>query len=327
MDDITAVIEVLGGSIERHEILDLGWNDRQIGEAVRGGLLTRIRYGTYAATTVWDHSSPGQRLQILTRAVIGKLGRHVVASHHSAAALHGFELFGVDLERVHLTRLDGRTGRIDAGVQYHRGRLDETELIEIDGCLVVRPDRAVIESALISGTESAMVVASSYLRGTGGGRGELLEVFDAHHADWPGSIAARSGLARADARFESVGEVRTGHLFHRFAIEAPEPQFTILDAGGRFVARCDFGWRRQRHVGEFDGMVKYGRLNPDPGDPGRVLVGEKRREDEIRDLGFGVSRVTWADLAPGRAAATAARIRADVDRSARITAHRLAAGA
>ncbi len=39
---------------------------------------------------------------------------------------------------------------------------------------------------------------------------------------------------------------------------------------------------------EFDGLVKY--------DTGTALVGEKRREDRLRALGFEVVRIIWADL-------------------------------
>ncbi len=42
---------------------------------------------------------------------------------------------------------------------------------------------------------------------------------------------------------------------------------------------------------EFDGLVKYS------GADGReALVAEKRRKDRLRDLGFQVVRVTWAEL-------------------------------
>ena len=44
-------------------------------------------------------------------------------------------------------------------------------------------------------------------------------------------------------------------------------------------------------VVEFDGAVKYAG-----GASGRALSEEKRREDPLRELGFEVVRVTWADL-------------------------------
>jgi hypothetical protein len=50
-------------------------------------------------------------------------------------------------------------------------------------------------------------------------------------------------------------------------------------------------------VGEFDGRVKYGRLLRPGQGPGDAVFEEKRREDAIRDEGWGVVRWTWSDLA------------------------------
>jgi hypothetical protein len=69
----------------------------------------------------------------------------------------------------------------------------------------------------------------------------------------------------------------------------------------------DFGWPELRTVGEFDGLVKYGRtLRPDQ-DPVDVLVAEKRREDALRAEDLGVTRWIWSDLP--RFAPVAARLR------------------
>jgi hypothetical protein len=70
-------------------------------------------------------------------------------------------------------------------------------------------------------------------------------------------------------------------------------------ADGSLAGRCDFGWRRYRTVGEFDGRVKYGRLLKPGQSPGDVVFEEKVREDELRDLRWRVVRWTWPDLSPG----------------------------
>ncbi len=58
---------------------------------------------------------------------------------------------------------------------------------------------------------------------------------------------------------------------------------------------------------EFDGAVKYGDCGPD------TLIAEKVREDRLRDLGYQVVRVCWADLA--RPTELLRRIRRAIDRS------------
>ncbi|MGY1639850.1 hypothetical protein ACI782_01795 [Geodermatophilus sp. SYSU D00703] len=52
-------------------------------------------------------------------------------------------------------------------------------------------------------------------------------------------------------------------------------------------------------LGEFDGRVEYGRALKPGQDPGEAVFEEKRREDALRDEGWGVVRWTWADLTPG----------------------------
>ena len=77
---------------------------------------------------------------------------------------------------------------------------------------------------------------------------------------------------------------------------------------GGSTAYTDFGWSRQRTVGEFDGKVKYGRLLKPGQDAGEVVYAEKLREDAIRDEGWQVVRWTWLDLRDF--GPTATRIRA-----------------
>lgn len=320
MDEIAHLLTAHGGALDRADFLDAGVRDSVIYRAHRRGLITRIRFGTYVMTSHWRSLTDTERHAVLVRSVLDKLGPAVVASHHSAAILHGLDVWGVDLDTVHLTRLDGRTGRYDSGVCYHSGALDERDAVRVGGYRCVSPARAVIESALISGTEQAMVVASSYLAG-GGDRDDLLELFHQQFRSWPGSGAADVGLGLADRRYESLGEVRSGYFFWSHAIRRPDLQVVVRDERGA-CGRVDFAWERYRHVGEFDGLMKYGRLNPDAEDPGAVVAAEKLREDRIRAQGYGMTRWTWGDLSPQRSAALAARLKADLDAS-RVRAPRV----
>ena len=102
-------------------------------------------------------------------------------------------------------------------------------------------------------------------------------------------------LSLASALSESPGESWTRLVLAGLGVEA-EQQAEIRGPDGRFVARVDFLVRGERLVIEFDGAMKYDGL-----EGRRALVSEKRREDELRSLGYRVVRLTWADLAdPGR---------------------------
>lgn len=317
MSELGPLFHAHGGALERHELLDLGWTDSAIRRAIRDGEIVRIRFGTYAHGPTWHHSNPVERHRILARAVLGKLGRHVYASHYSAATLLGIEVWGVDLSEVQVGRLDGRTDRVDAGVRYHCGAIDPASLVEVDGVLVVPPVRAAVETALVGTLETGAVAITSAMRDLGVSAAHLEDALERVRT-WAGAVTARRAAGLADARMESVGEVRSMCFFSTHAIPLPVPQHEIRDASGQFVGRSDFWWELFQHVGEFDGLVKYGRLNPYDTDVGRVLVDEKRREDAFRGLGHGVSRWTWSELGPRRSATTAERIKADLDRSRRI---------
>ncbi len=71
----------------------------------------------------------------------------------------------------------------------------------------------------------------------------------------------------------------------------------MFTPNGRFVARSDFGWPDFGVLGEFDGKTKYGELLRKPGQTAeQVLIAEKQREDQMRELGWVVIRWMWQDL-------------------------------
>jgi hypothetical protein len=318
MDDLLHVAEYNGGYLMRHQLNDIGFSDAHIRQAMRTGQLKRVRHGTYVPVASWARMTESERHRVVVRSVLAKLGPGVVASHQSAAAMHGLDLYGVDLGLVHVTRTDGRTGRREAGVVYHRGQIvADRDIREVDGWLVTEPARAVFEACSQATIESGMVVASSAMRL---GRVTAEELDDADHRfdHWLGTRRARIAIRIADPRLESVGEVRSLHMMWAHHIPHPELQFVVETVDGRVVARTDFAWIWCRHTGEFDGLFKYGRLNTYPAEPGRAVADEKIREDRVRDQLLGMSRWVWADLAPHAQSATAAAIRQGMARSKRL---------
>ena len=320
-DLILAAAGFRGGYAFRSDLLDVGLRDRHIRAALREGFLERLRHGTYAPREVTGPLSPEQRHKLIAYSIVDKLGPAVALSHHSAAIAHGCPTWGIDLSVFHLTRVDGRSGRLDAGVLYHVGAVVPSDDLTIcDGRSVMVPARAVIESCSLASVESGMVTASFALRNQTVSRVELEEL-TARLERWPGMLHVRVAVKAAEPACESVGEVRSMHMFRVAGIPRPQPQF-VLNRGDAFVARTDFGWEAFRHVGEFDGEVKYGRLNPHIGrELGQVVVEEKRREDAVRELHYGMSRWGWRDLAPSAKKGTANRIRAAMEHSRRLYRH------
>lgn len=321
MDDIFfRLAEPNGGYFARHELLDSGLTDDHIAQAVRAKVITKIRHGTYAPAVAFAALSPEGKHRVLAHSVADRLGHAVALSHVSAAAEYRCDAYDLNLDAVHLTRLDGANGRREAGVIHHTGLIvPEQDLREIDGRLIVEPVRAIAETCTLSSIESGMVTASSALRLDLVSKEELLEM--AERLDrWRGIRGARIACQLSDKRFESVGEVRSFHMCWRWNLPRPELQVEVFDSQGRLLGRTDFGWLEHRHVGEFDGLVKYGRLNPYSDDPGRAIVEEKRREDSIRGEGLGMSRWLWSEISQSQQGRTTQKIKQGLESSRRLYA-------
>jgi hypothetical protein len=189
-----------------------------------------------------------------------------VASHVSAAVLHGLPTWGLSLERVHVSRDRRRSGgRVGRHVHVH-----------------IAPLQAVVvaDTALARGLVDRTELDGALQRAM----------------RWPGSPAARRAIGFADGRSESVGESRSRVALYRAGLPDPAPQWEVRAADGRLVGRVDFGWPDLATVGEFDGRIKYGRLLRPGQQPGDAVYAEKLREDELRSLALGVVRWTWGDL-------------------------------
>jgi hypothetical protein len=296
MDGRLRNIELTNGVFTRAEILDLGYDDRFIRQALQARMITRVRHGAYCFSDTWQTAEAVSRHLIHARAVMRSLGGRVVLSHTTALLAQGVSLWGADLTRVHVTRVDGASGHVNKDVIHHEGLLDDSEIVSIDGMLMTTGARAVLEAGTVQGTESAIVSTDSALR-AGVTTSEKLAAQLAAMERWPFTQHLQLVLRLADARAESPGESRSRYLFWLCGLPAPDLQVEVRDDRGWLVGVTDFGWRKHGVLGEFDGKVKYGRLLKPGQQPGDAVFAEKRREDRLREVtGFSVFRLTWSDL-------------------------------
>lgn len=174
-------------------------------------------------------------------------------------------------------------------VHIHRGQ-GRDAYTAIDGTTCVRPALAVLGTAMVCGVEAGVVAADAALAGDLVTEADL-ECWLERLARHPSVRSARPAVEHADRRADSPGESRTRLVLHALDVGNPIPQVDIRDDSGHLVARVDFLYREQRTIVEFDELVKYGGA-----DGRQALVAEKRREDRLRDPGYQVVRVTWAEL-------------------------------
>ena len=279
--------------LSRREARAQGWSDEELGRLTRRADWTRLRRGAYL-----DARPPREdvaRHRLLVRAMLDALHRPAVVSHQSAAVLWGIPLWGLPLDRVHVTRRPGASTGASRSLHVHVARLPDDDISVIDGLVVTGPVRTVLDVARSAPLDVGVVVLDAALRtgvvDAGAVRSGLHQL-----AGTRGSRHAARVVELADGRSESVGESRSRVLLHHLGLAPSDLQFEVRTREGVLLGRTDFVWEPQRVVGEFDGRIKYGRMLRPGQQPGDVVFEEKRREDLIRDEGWPVVRWTWDDL-------------------------------
>ncbi len=193
------------------------------------------------------------------------------------------------MDQVHVARIGAGAGRRSGKLQIHSPYPPAAYTV-VDGISCVQPAVAILGTAMLCGVEPGVIAADRALAAglvTDAALHDGLHMLSRH----PSVRDARLVVDLADKRSESPGESRTRLYLQSLALGTVVPQVEVRDDNGRLVARVDFLYEQQRTIVEFDGLVKYS------GADGReALVAEKRREDRLRDLGFQVVRVTWAEL-------------------------------
>jgi len=312
-----SLIRSHGGFFSRAEAIDCGETDRTLANARREGVIVRLRRGMYAPADIYEACDDAGKHLLHARAAVFAQRGAVALTGRSAAALHGFALYQEDLAVVHLVRLDHGAPRQAARAKHHVVSRDiENDLGAYDGIIAVSPARAVWEVACRSSLESGVVTADSALRHDPGLL-EPIEELQHRFTHFPGSHQGKLAIKLADGRSESPGESVTRVQFHRYGIPMPQLQYHVVDHG-QLIGIADFYWDDHRHLGEFDGKIKYQKLlRPDETASDRVFR-EKRREDAMRADLRGMSRFIWSDVMPQNARRTMAELAHALDRSYRL---------
>jgi very-short-patch-repair endonuclease/predicted transcriptional regulator of viral defense system len=261
---------------------------------VRSGDLIRVWHGVYATKPAveWAKASPARDHALLAMAARTALGEDSVISHHSAALIHGLDLFPAASGPVTLTRPPARRcNRLKSdGVVFHTAELPAEHVTMLLGVRLTTVPRTVVDLARVSPFMSAVVTADSALR-TAANRADftskeaLLAACDAC-AGWTGIRQARRGVDFSDPRAESALESCARVIFHEHGLEPPELQFTVTGPGFRYSV--DFYWAEHRVIAEADGKMKYS-------DPQRAIR-QLDRDQRLRDLGYRVVHFTWREI-------------------------------
>lgn len=310
MDDLFTLRP--SGIFIRREAIAAGYEDKQLAKARRSGEVARIRHGAYMPASAWSKlDEVGQHLA-KAEAIVATHGTRVAFCNQTAALIHGLDMYGVDLSKVHVHLLGGGAGRTESGIQYHQAPPDQSELLPWNGGLVCAPARAAMEVAATVNVESSLVILDSALRHSAVDMEQLMALFEAFRYR-AGHTHLQIAIRLTQPGSGSVGESRSRYFFWRYHIPAPALQVEFRDSSGALLGIVDFFWEQYGVIGEFDGKVKYSKFLR-PGETAEdAMFREKQREDRIRAAtGYLFFRMVHSDLStPAR---TAQRLRETLQR-------------
>jgi len=214
-------------------------------------------------------------------------GLPAVASHHTAAALHGLHRVG-RLEPVEICVPQGHRDELWKVIVHRTRRLEECDVVDVEGIACTSPARTLIDmaakvdrpmlTALVDDSLGLGLVGRAWLKR----RAEALR-------------NGRSGVGLivnltadgAEGNFRSWLERRAAFILETGQIPRPIWNHPVHEAG-RLLGIADACWQTARLIAEFDGL----RFHSTP---------QQRRDDATRErnlvlAGWRVLRFTWQDV-------------------------------
>lgn len=284
------------GLIRRPAALAVDISDGELRAAVKAGDLIRLASGVFVEPSDRFDGPEGAdrlyRLRSIAAATTERSGGYPL-SHASAASIHDLALLHPDRQDVHITTGVGNGGTTGSGRRLHSAQLAPEEVVVVDGVRVTSLARTAVDVATQGDFAQGLTAFDGALR-AGVSRERMAEILQRRRY---GVRSARRALRYGHTDAESVGESWSRAQMIDLGMPAPVLQRTFRCAGGEY--RCDFCWG-DKLIGEFDGAIKYGRLRRRGESVADAVLREKRREDELRRLGFMVVRWVWRDLVHGR---------------------------
>jgi uncharacterized protein DUF559/transcriptional regulator with AbiEi antitoxin domain of type IV toxin-antitoxin system len=278
----------LAGIVTSGELLAAGLSWADVRGLKRRGVLVPAGWGVYARAGAKAARGPAGEYALRAAAAVAAVGPSAVVSHHSAALIHGLELFGRQAAAVAVTRPPGASGSRTArpGIRLHMAALPAGHVTIRRGVPVTSVARTAIDLARACSFRAGVAVVDSALHNRTVSEAELHAVLTAC-GRWPGIQRARQVVAFGDARSESVLESISRVAFHDQGLPPPVLQAWVGDPE-EVIGRADFLWRAHRTIGEADGAIKYA-------DPVRA-VAQLRRDARLRQAGFEVVHFTWDEI-------------------------------
>jgi hypothetical protein len=294
-------IRRLAGIMTTADLLAAGRSSRQIGVEVARGGLVRIGLGYYATADLAERVLQlgfGEHF-LRAYAVVGAMGSRTVASHRTAAHIHGLDLLTEPGTIVAVTRPPGCGSRsARPGVHLYVARLPAGHVFERFGLPITTVARTVLDIGRTAPFREGVVAADNALHQHLTSIAELRALL-AESKQTRGCRRAAAVVEFADGLAESPLESIARVVFSETGL--PRPSLQVRIEGSEFIGRVDFLWEKYRTIAEVDGLIKYA-------DPYRARA-QLRRDQKLRDAGYEVVHFDWRDIT-SRPDAVASAIRA-----------------
>ncbi len=291
---VLGIMAAQHGLVTREQAVAAGMAPERIDRLVRHGDLVAVRRGVYAESAfVASLTTYRDQRLLVDRAACLRIGRPHERSHDSAAHELDLAILRPHTPMTHVTRPGVVGSHLRHGVKHHLAPYVAERVVRVGGVGVLGPARTAVDIAREHGLRAGVVAIDSARRS-----GTSLAELDAEVAlmkSWPHVTVVREAVELSDPDSDSVGETLTREVVTELGFGRPQTQFG-LSAGGR-TAWCDL--RLGRHVFEFDGKVKYQRVDEGGfaiASAEEVVWREKQRQDWVCGFKLGMSRVVWDDL-------------------------------
>ncbi|HKB34137.1 MAG TPA: DUF559 domain-containing protein [Candidatus Dormibacteraeota bacterium] len=272
------------GPFTRAEARGLGVSRRQL----RGTRYRRLGSGVYRWVGLKENP------QLMLAAVAKRLPAGAAFSGRTAVWLHGLDMEPCDPIEVTMPEPTGSSRR--AGAVVSRTRIARDEIVRRRGLSTTSALRTVVDLGGRDPLTEGVVVADLFLH-EGLVSVDDLRCYVAEHPGTKGVARLRRVVDLAEPKAESAMESRLRMLLVLARLPRPEVQVSVHDEEGRFLARPDLLYRRQRLAIEFDGGNHRDRL-----------VDDNRRQNGLVGAGYRLLRFTSADVY-GKPAEVASQIR------------------
>jgi hypothetical protein len=234
LDAAAAFAERQAGAVSLGQLTGAGATDRHVRAWLRGErILPTPARGVFRMPGV----EPNWRHDVWVAVLAGP--PKTVVSHRSAAAMRGL---GPPPTEPHVTVPRGSSGRFGGAVVHH-GTVSSADRCRFDRLPATGVARTIVDCASLLDQRALNDLVDAAL-------GRNLTTYRRIQAAWERAGRVRGGRLLDAAISPFSGNIRLGsemearalRRFHEWGLPAPECQYRIRDAQGRFLARVDFGW-------------------------------------------------------------------------------------